>query len=118
MNKNVKTDNALAEVFSFTSDGEVTEYHVMIHAKADGLTFQQQLDAVLDCYEQLKATELQGATAVLKRYFLSDVANQADDVLLADTSDCAKSIIGQAPLDGSKIGLWVYLMSAQHGSEL
>ena len=111
MNKNVKTDNALAEIFSFTSDGEVTEYHVMIHAKADERTFQQQLDAVLDCYEQLKATELQGATAVLKRYFLSDVANQADDVLLADTSDCAKSIIGQAPLDGSKIGLWVYLMT-------
>lgn len=111
MNKNIKTDNALAEIFSFTSDGKVTEYHVMIHAKADGRTFQQQLDAVLDSYEQLKATELQGATAVLKRYFLSDVANQADDVLLADTSDCAKSIIGQAPLDGSKIGLWVYLMT-------
>lgn len=111
MNKNVKTDNALAEIFSFTSDGEVTEYHVMIHAKADGLTFQQQLDAVLDSYGQLKTTELNGATAVLKRYFLSDVANQADDVLLADTSDCAKSIIGQAPLDGSKIGLWVYLMT-------
>jgi enamine deaminase RidA (YjgF/YER057c/UK114 family) len=111
VNKNIKTDNALAEIFSFTSDGEVTEYHVMIHAKADGRTFQQQLDAVLDSYEQLKATELQGATAVLKRSFLSDVANQADDVLLADTSDCAKSIIGQAPLDGSKIGLWVYLMT-------
>jgi enamine deaminase RidA (YjgF/YER057c/UK114 family) len=111
VNKNIKTDNALAEIFSFTSNGEVTEYHVMIHAKADGRTFLQQLDAVLDSYEQLKATELQGATAVLKRYFLSDVANQADDVLLADTSDCAKSIIGQAPLDGSKIGLWVYLMT-------
>ena len=118
MNKNVKTDNALAEIFSFTSDGEVTEYHVMIHAKADGLTFQQQLDAVLDSYEQLKTTELKGATAVLKRYFLSDVANQADDVLLADTSDCAKSIIGQAPLDGSKIGLWVYLMTNVSSQQL
>lgn len=111
MNKEFHYNNARAEVFSFTGHGEVTEYHVMIHAKADGRTFQQQLDAVLDSYEQLKATELQGATAVLKRYFLSDVANQADDVLLADTSDCAKSIIGQAPLDGSKIGLWVYLMT-------
>ena len=118
MNKNIKTDNALAEIFSFTSDGEVTEYHVMIHAKADGLTFQQQLDAVLDSYEQLKATDMQGATAVLKRYFLSDVANQADDVLLADTSDCAKSIIGQAPLDGSKIGLWVYLMTNVSSQQL
>ena len=54
---------------------------------------------------------MNGATAVLKRYFLSDIANQADDVLLADTSDCAKSIIGQAPLDASKIGLWVYLLT-------
>ena len=104
-------DNAHAEIFCFQGHGEVTEYHVMIHAHAQGRSFQQQLDAVLDCYEQLKAQELKGATAVLKRYFLSDVANQADDVLLADTSDCAKSIIGQAPLDGSKIGLWVYMMT-------
>ena len=104
-------DNAHAEVFCFQGQGEVTEYHVMIHAHAQGRSFQQQLDAVLDCYEQLKAKELKGATAVMKRYFLSDVANQADDVLLADTSDCAKSIVGQAPLDGSKIGLWVYMMT-------
>ena len=83
----------------------------MIHAHAEGRNFQQQLDAVFDCYEQLRAQELRGATAVIKRYFLSDVANQADEVMLADTSDCAKSIIGQAPLDGSKIGLWVYLMT-------
>ena len=112
MNTLFKQDNAHAEIYSFQGQGEVTEYHVMIHAHAGGRSFQQQLDAVLDCYEQLKAQELKGATAVLKRYFLSDVANQADDVLLADTSDCAKSIIGQAPLDGSKIGLWVYMMTA------
>ena len=111
MNTLFQLDNAHAEIYSFQGKGEVTEYHVMIHAHAQGRSFQQQLDAVLDCYEQLKARELKGATAVMKRYFLSDVANQADDVLLADTSDCAKSIIGQAPLDGSKIGLWVYMMT-------
>ena len=109
MNTLFQLENAHAEIYSFQGKGEVTEYHVMIHAQ--GRSFQQQLDAVLDCYEQLKAQELKGATAVMKRYFLSDVANQADDVLLADTSDCAKSIIGQAPLDGSKIGLWVYMMT-------
>ena len=108
---NYELNNACAEVACFKVTGDVSEYHVMIHAKADGRTFQQQLDAVLDGYEQLKGSELKGATAVLKRYFLSDVANQADDVLLADTSDCAKSIIGQAPLDGSKIALWVYMMT-------
>ena len=111
MNTLFQLENAHAEIYSFQGKGEVTEYHVMIHAHAQGRSFQQQLDAVLDCYEQLKAQELKGATAVMKRYFLSDVANQADDVLLADTSDCAKSIIGQAPLDGSKIGLWVYMMT-------
>ena len=111
MNKTIhQLTNAFAEICSFESTGEVKEIHVMIHAQA-GLTFQQQLGAVLDAYEQLKANELKGATAVIKRYFLSDVANQADEVLLADTSDCAKSIIGQAPLDGSKIGLWVYMMT-------
>lgn len=110
MNKSIQLTNASAEICSFESTGEVKELHVMIHAQA-GHTFQQQLEAVLDGYEQLKANELKGATAVLKRYFLSDVANQADEVLLADTSDCAKSIIGQPPLDGSKIGLWVYMMT-------
>ncbi len=118
MNTTIHSNNARAEIFSFTSDGEVTEYHVMIHAKADGQTFQQQLDAVLNSYEQLKVTELKGATAVLKRYFLSDIANQADDVLMADTSDCAKSIIGQAPLDGSKIGLWIYLLTNVNSQQL
>ena len=108
---NCELNNAWAEISCFKASGEVDEYHVMIHAKANGRTFQQQLDAVLDGYEQLKNRELKGATAVLKRYFLSDVANQADDVLLADTSDCAKSIIGQPPLDGSKVALWVYMMT-------
>ena len=118
MKKTITTENALAEIFSFTGHGEVKEFHVMIHINSVGLTFSQQLDAVLDCYEHLKATELSGATAVLKRYFLSDVANQADDVLLADTSDCAKSIIGQPPLDGTKIGLWVYLMTNVSSQQL
>ena len=115
---NLELNNAWAEVSTFTTNDTVNEYHVMIHAKADGTTFQQQLNAVLDAYEQLKSRQLKGATAVLKRYFLSDVANQADDVLLADTSDCAKSIIGQPPLDGSKIALWVYMMTSVSGRQL
>ena len=110
-NEKYELNNAWAEISCFQSTKEVSEYHVMIHAKAGGRSFQQQLEAVHDGYQQLLSNELQGATSVFKRYFLSDVANQADEVLLADTSDCAKSIIGQAPLDGTKIALWVYLMT-------
>ena len=109
MNRTILLDNARAEIFEFNNSTDVTEYHIMIHA--DEGTFQQQLDAVLDAYRYVREQELSGATAVFKRYFLSDAANQADEVLMADVSDCAKSIIEQAPLDGSKIVLWAYLMT-------
>lgn len=54
MNKSIQLTNASAEICSFESTGEVKELHVMIHAQA-GHTFQQQLEAVLDGYEQLKS---------------------------------------------------------------
>ena len=95
----------------FAGAGGVSEYHVMIHAEDCMAPYQQQLNAVLDAYHHLITEELNGAVAVFKRYFLSDAANQADDVIASDMSDCAKSIIEQAPLDGTKIALWVYLMT-------
>ncbi|MCR4602681.1 MAG: hypothetical protein K5683_04010 [Prevotella sp.] len=110
MNQKIVFENASADVFSFQK-GEVNEYHVMIHVTKPSLPYQQQLDALLDAYQQLIAQHLAGSVAVFKRYFLSDASNQADDVLAADTSDCAKSIIEQAPLDGTKIALWAYLMT-------
>ena len=110
MNQNIVFENSKAEVFSF-SKGEVSEYHVIIHVTNPSLPYQQQLDAVLDTYQHLISQYLLGAVAVFKRYFLSDVANQADDVLASDTSDCAKSIVQQSPLNGTKIALWGYLMT-------
>lgn len=89
----------------------VSEYHVVVRLTHATLTFRQQLDAVLDAYQQLISDRLKGAVAVFKRYFLSDAANQADEVLAADTSDCAKSLIQQPPLDGTKVALWAYLMT-------
>ncbi len=109
--KKIELTDAQAEVFTFDNGTEVKEHHVMIHADGCHRTFLQQLNAVLDAYDQLIEQELKGSTAVFKRYFLSDASNQADDVIMSDTSDCAKSIIEQAPLDGSKIGLWAYLMT-------
>ena len=82
--QNLQFENAFADIFQFDNGTEVCEYHAMIHATSSRLS---------------------------KRYFLSDAANQADDVIVADVTDCAKSIIQQAPLDGTKIALWVYLMT-------
>ena len=109
--QNLQFENAFADIFQFDNGTEVCEYHAMIHATSSRLSFEQQLEAILNAYNQLLDGPLQGAQAVFKRYFLSDAANQADDVIVADVTDCAKSIIQQAPLDGTKIALWVYLMT-------
>ena len=103
-------ENARADILCFDNGTEVKEYHAMIHVCQKSLSYTQQLEAVMNAYNGL-LDQLPDTQAVFKRYFLSDAANQADDIVLADMTDCAKSIIQQAPLDGTKVALWVYLMS-------
>jgi len=101
---------AKADVSCFDNGTEVREYHAMIHITSPKLSYTQQLEAVMNAYTEL-LQKLPGVHAVFKRYFLSDATNQADDIIVSDMTDCAKSIIQQAPLDGTKIALWCYLMS-------
>jgi len=107
----IQFENAFADVFQFDNGTEVKEYHIMVHVSSVRLSYTQQVEAIFNAYDQLLEGPLKGARAVFKRYFLSDASNQADDVILADLTDCAKSIIQQAPLDGTKIALWCYLMT-------
>lgn len=92
----IQFENAQAEVFCFDNGTEVRECHVMIHISRQGMTFSEQLEAVQNAYTQLIETHLPGTQAVFKRYFLSDAANQQDEVIVSDVTDCAKSIIQQA----------------------
>ena len=94
----------------FDNGTEVKEVHAIIHVSSPQLPYAKQLEAVLDASAALQK-EYPGATPVFKRYFLSDAANQADDIVLGDVTDCAKSIIQQAPLDGTKVALWLYMMT-------
>ena len=103
-------EHAGADVFCFDSGTDVREYHAMIHITDRRLPFAAQLEAVISAYAAL-LDRLPDTQAVFKRYFLSDAANQADDVVVADVTDCAKSIIQQAPLNGTKVALWVWLMT-------
>lgn len=80
------------------------EAHCII-SPAVGLTFTNQLEAVLDAERHL--CEYFGMKSVFKRYFLSDVANQAQ--FLPSKEDCAVSVIQQSPLNGSKLSLWVVM---------
>ena len=103
-------EHAGADVFCFDCGTDVREYHAMIQITDRRLPFAVQLEAVISAYDDL-LNRLPDTQAVFKRYFLSDAANQADDVVVADVTDCAKSIIQQAPLNGSKVALWVWLMT-------
>ena len=103
-------EHAGADVFCFDCGTDVREYHAMIQITDRRLPFATQLEAVIGAYDEL-LDRLPDTQAVFKRYFLSDAANQADDVVVADVTDCAKSIIQQAPLNGTKVALWVWLMT-------
>lgn len=106
-------DNARAEIFTFNNGTEVSEAHVMIHVTNSLLPYSQQLEAVINAFSQLRGETLKGYDAVFKRYYLSDAANQAEDVygIAIENSDCAMSVIQQPPLDGTKIALWAYMMT-------
>ncbi len=76
--------------------------------------FEEQLGDVVDAYNAL-SRDLDGMKPVMKRWFLSDIANQA--MLLPDDSRCAMSVVGQPPLMGGKVVLWVYFRSGVVVSE-
>lgn len=109
----VKGEGSMAEISKFEVEGGVTEYHVMVHATRPEQSFQEQLDAVLNAYYNLIDTELKGASSVIKRYFLSDAANQYDTLLASvpEAPACACSVVEQAPLNGTKVALWAYLLT-------
>lgn len=101
------------QLFRYEVAGGVSEYHAILRVNNPRLTFTEQIESLQAAYDHLVSNELPGAVAVLKRYFLSDAANQANILISTQVehSDCALSIIEQSPLDGTKVALWVYLQT-------
>lgn len=110
------------EYAAYCPKGGTGEWHVMLHVDPRKEIFEGQLRRIYEAEDQLThLPEFAGAQFVLKRYFLSDSANQQS--LMRQESDVAISIIQQQPLDGSKIAAWLYLVSdmdirTEHGAVL
>ncbi|MBR5706287.1 MAG: hypothetical protein IKX55_01810 [Bacteroidaceae bacterium] len=68
-------------------------------------SFESQLDMLL---ENLRKVVEESGTPVLMRFFVSDPANQTESILNSIVFDCPVSIIGQAPLNGTKIAAMVW----------
>jgi len=105
---------SMLEIAEFDNGSEVKEYHLMLHQTNPELTFAEQLSGLLQAYKKLMDGQLESAKAVFKRYFISDAANQ-EKIVLDETSsfdkECLTSVIEQAPLNGTKIAMWVCLQT-------
>mgnify|MGYP001806499571 CR=1 FL=1 len=82
------------------------------------LPLAEQVGLLSRLYEQaLESLGLDRSTAVFRRLFCSDPANQAEQLLtsplLAD--DCATSWVGQAPVGPGKVALWAYHLGDPRG---
>ena len=101
------------QLFRYEPVNGVAEYHAIFRITNPNLSYSEQIASIQEAYEHLVSKEIPGAVAVLKRYFLSDAANQSQQLLATqiENSDCALSIIEQPPLDGTKVAMWVYLQT-------
>ncbi|MBQ8502267.1 MAG: hypothetical protein IJ494_08280 [Bacteroides sp.] len=105
---------------SYTPTEGVKEYHALIQVTNAKRTYSEQLGALLNGYAYLCKEVTPEATAVFKRFFLSDAANQADVVWAhqIENSACALSVVEQAPLNGTKVAMWVYMMTGVEQQQL
>ena len=109
-NKYIYNDiNAEVQTSLFESQSGNDEIHAIINISTSLLSFDEQLACIYDAEERfLNEVKLNSSELVFKRYFLSDVLNQS--VKIKTEKNCAVSFIQQPPLNGSKIGLWMYFI--------
>ncbi len=93
---------------TLTSSAGKRERHLIIKVDDPTLPFSVQLARVKEEYELFINDHDCTMTPVFRRWFLSDSANQAH--LLPDWDDCATSVVEQAPLDFTKVALWVWFI--------
>lgn len=113
--KKIYSDKAVeAQISSFSGKGGTVEYQVILSLTNPRLSFVEQFQNLLGAYVTVVKEELaDGATALFRRYFLSDATNQSDSVMEweCEHAFCPLSIVQQPPLNGTKIALWVYFQT-------
>lgn len=110
-----ESDSANVNVSRFRGPDGVDEYHLAIQPEDAG-GIEAQLACLARAYEQaLASLELSAGTAVVRRFFCSDVHNQAAALQGGAISrrggsadSCAISWVGQAPAAPAKVALWAY----------
>lgn len=94
----------------FTTGSGATEIHITATPTTTG-DIATQLGMLAHAYEQaLASVGAAPSSAVLRRLFCSDPANQAGALAASALTrgDCAVSVVGQAPVGPAKVALWAY----------
>ena len=110
------------EVARFRGQSGVEEVHLMARPTEYG-RFDDQLDWLRRGYhDALEALGLDRRSAILRRFFCSDISNQAHALAACafsnprDGSDvCIASWVGQPPSGPAKVALWAYHISDPGG---
>ena len=93
-------DTTEVQITSFQSSKGITEYHIFFQQTNCLEDFHTQLQHIQDVYAR-SVEELPGnPVAIFRRYFLSDVTNQTDELMERERLSpyCALSIVQQAPM--------------------
>lgn len=106
---------ATVNLSRFRGQGGVEEVHLLVQVTEYG-SFSTQLDWLWSAYNAaLDSAGLTMQTAILRRFFCSDLANQAHELLTHPFSNpddegdpCAVSWVGQPPVPPAKVALWAY----------
>ncbi|MCP3916988.1 MAG: hypothetical protein GY711_15675, partial [bacterium] len=102
-------------VSSFEVPGGAGEFHLVLEPEHDG-SFDEQLEEAIRTYHRaLESLGLERHSAVFRRCFVSDAANQLDQVMASplglgvpDSEAAAVSCIQQPPVSGRKLAVWAY----------
>ncbi|MGZ0654815.1 Rid family hydrolase [Coraliomargarita sp. W4R53] len=97
----------------FTPPGGLEEYYITLQPNTSGGLFDKQLTAIDRNYAHaLHVLGLDPGTAIMRRFYCSDPANQSEILKAHPLGDseapCVISIVGQAPLCSGKIALCAY----------
>ncbi len=117
------TDAVAINLSRFRGASGVTEWHLTVIPRQAG-SLEEQLGQVEAGYrEAMAAAGLDCGTAVWRRFFCSDIANQAEVLRRHPMADgagsdnpCAVSLVGEAPLAAAKVALWAYHVSDPAGA--
>lgn len=100
----------------FPDPGNWDEAHGIITIENPTLDTSCQFEYLRKSIERLKNEVFTDADLLFERYFLSDAYNQYR--LIDEEKNTAVSIVQQAPLNGTKVALWIYAVKKGIKSEL